>query len=75
MSKLTAKERDALPNEAFALPGHRYPVMDAVYARDGLACASEMFHKRHLSFEESQTVRETSQAVLNKVTSCGTVFS
>ena len=49
MSKLTAAERNALPDSAFALPGRRYPIHDATHARDALARASEMLHRGELS--------------------------
>ena len=53
MSRLTAAERDALPDSAFALPGRRYPIPDDTHARDALARASEMLHRGNLTQEES----------------------
>lgn len=35
--ELTAKSRNALPDESFALPGRRYPIHDARHARNALA--------------------------------------
>lgn len=35
--RLTAKERQDLPSNDFALPGRRYPVNDANHARNALA--------------------------------------
>ncbi len=38
MAKLTTKERNALPNSAFALPKERkYPIHDLSHARNALA--------------------------------------
>lgn len=37
MSTLSAKERDALPDNDFALPGRKYPIHDEAHARDALA--------------------------------------
>ena len=37
MSVLSTKQRDALPDSAFALPGRRFPVHDLAHARDALA--------------------------------------
>lgn len=34
---LDAKQRNALPDSAFALPGRRYPIHDLAHARDALA--------------------------------------
>jgi len=34
MAKLTSKERNALPETEFALPGRRYPIEDSTHAAD-----------------------------------------
>lgn len=34
--KLTTKERNALPDEVFALPGRRYPIPDEAHGRVAL---------------------------------------
>ena len=41
MSKLTAKERHALPPKDFALPGGRYPIEDHSHAQNALARVSQ----------------------------------
>ena len=41
MAKLTSKERDALPDSAFAGPDRSYPVQDAGHAKAAKARASE----------------------------------
>jgi hypothetical protein len=41
MSKLTSKERNALPAKEFAGPGRSYPIPDKNHARNALARASQ----------------------------------
>ena len=36
MATLTSKQRDKLPDSAFALPGRRYPIHDPNHARAAL---------------------------------------
>lgn len=52
MSKLNAKERNALPDSDFALPGRHYPIEDRGHA---LAALSEI--SQHGTPAEKQTVR------------------
>ncbi|MCH4023917.1 MAG: hypothetical protein LKH33_08735 [Acetobacter sp.] len=66
MSKLTKEERDALPDEAFALPGRRYPICDATHARDALARASEMLHRGNLTHDEYQMIEQKAHAFLER---------
>jgi hypothetical protein len=41
MSKLTAKERKAIPSSEFAGPDRSYPIENASHARNALARASQ----------------------------------
>jgi hypothetical protein len=41
LAVLTAKTRKALPRDAFAMPGGRYPIHDASHARNALARVSQ----------------------------------
>lgn len=41
MAKLTTKERNALPDSAFAGPNRSYPVEDAAHAKNAKARASQ----------------------------------
>lgn len=66
MPRLTTEERNALPDEAFALPGRRYPIPDATHARDALARASEMLHRGTLSQDEYDTIHRKAEAVLRR---------
>lgn len=43
MAKLTSKERNRLPDSAFAGPDRSFPVQDKAHARNALARASQ-FH-------------------------------
>ena len=65
MSRLTEEERNTLPDDAFALPGRRYPIPDAAHARDALARASEMLHRGELTRDEYDTVHRKAEAVLH----------
>jgi len=50
MAKLTTKERNALPDSAFALPAQRkYPIMDESHRKNAKARASMMEHKGVIS--------------------------
>ncbi|MFS3134322.1 hypothetical protein ACLRDC_02945 [Gluconacetobacter sacchari] len=66
MPRLTEAERDTLPDDAFALPGRRYPIPDAAHARDALARASEMRHAGHLTQDEYETIVHRARAVLGE---------
>lgn len=41
MAKLTTKQRNALPDSAFAGPNRSYPVEDAAHAKDAKARAAQ----------------------------------
>ena len=41
MAKLTAKTRKAIPSNAFALPGRRYPVEDKAHAANAKSRAAQ----------------------------------
>ncbi|MFT8718650.1 hypothetical protein [Acetobacter sp.] len=66
MSRLTAAERDALPDTAFALPGRRYPIPDKTHARDALARASEFHHRGELTDAEYETIVRRAKEVLGE---------
>ena len=51
-AKLKAKQRNALPDSDFALPGRRYPIHDEAHARNALARVSQ-----HGTPEEQSKVR------------------
>lgn len=41
MAKLTIKQRNAMPQKEFALPGGRYPINDPSHARNALSRVSQ----------------------------------
>ncbi len=49
MSKLTTKQRNALPASKFAGPDRSYPVNDAAHAKNAKARATQMADKGKLS--------------------------
>lgn len=50
--KLSSKQRNRLPDSAFALPGRRYPINDINHARAALSMVA-----KHGTPEEQETVR------------------
>ena len=66
MAKLSYKERKVLPDDAFALPGRKYPIFDADHARAALARAKEMLDKGRLTKKEYDIVVRKADAVLAK---------
>lgn len=67
MPALTSEERDHLSDDAFALPGRRYPIPDENHARNALARVSQ-----HGTDAEKSTVRA---AVHKKYPNIGTALS
>ena len=65
MSKLDAKERNALPNSEFAGPDRSYPVNDENHARNAKARASEMHNKGLLSLRAEELIDHKADMVLN----------
>jgi hypothetical protein len=61
MAKLTAKERNALPDSDFAGPDRSYPVEDAAHARNAKARAAQ-----HAGPELKEKIDERADKVLGK---------
>ena len=67
MSKLTSKERNALPSSDFAEPRSRkYPVENASHARNALSRVSESLNRGDISVKDANMVREKAHRVLEK---------
>ena len=66
MTKLTKKERDALPDSAFALPGRRFPIHDETHARAALSLAPRALKKKHITKAEYDIVVRKAHKVLEK---------
>lgn len=57
MAKLTSKERNALPDSAFAIPSERkYPINDASHRQNAKARASEMENKGIISSKTEKKI-------------------
>jgi hypothetical protein len=67
MSKLTTKERNALPKSQFAGPGNSYPIPDRSHAINAKARAAEMHNKGKLSLAQQKAI----DAKANKVIARG----
>jgi hypothetical protein len=65
MSKLTSKERNALPNSEFAGPNRSYPVNNASHAANAKARATQMHDKGLLSLSAEQLIDHKANMVLN----------
>lgn len=66
MAELTTKARDALPDDAFALPGRRYPIHDKAHARNALARASQELSAGDLTIHEFGTINRKAHAKLKE---------
>jgi len=66
MARLTAHEREKLPESKFALPGHRYPVEDAAHAKNANARAAQQLKKGNLSPAEKKKVDAKADKVIKK---------
>jgi hypothetical protein len=66
MSKLTADDRDDLPNRQFALPDARkYPIEDKPHARNAKARAAQQEKAGRLSAADRERVDEAADKVLH----------
>jgi hypothetical protein len=66
MAELTKKQRDKLPESAFALPGHKYPVEDAAHARNAKARAAQQVKAGKLSRADEKRVDAKADKVLKQ---------
>lgn len=64
MAKLTAKQREELPDSKYALPGHKYPIEDAAHARNAKARAAQQVKAGNLSKAEEKKVDAKADRVL-----------
>lgn len=66
MSQLTAKSRNALPANAFALPGRKYPVEDRAHAANALARVTQQVNAGNISSSDAAKVRAKANKKLGK---------
>jgi hypothetical protein len=64
MSKLSTKERNALPKSDFAGPGRSYPVPDRSHAANAKARATQQAKKGKLSPAQAARIRAKANAIL-----------
>lgn len=57
MAKLSAKKRDSLPKDDFALSGRRFPVNDKNHARAALSGATRAVNAGNISEAQAAKVR------------------
>jgi hypothetical protein len=68
VSKLTAKDRKAIPKSEFGLPGSRkYPVPDKSHAANAKARATQQVNKGNLSEAAAAKIRAKANKVLGSV--------
>lgn len=66
MARLTAAERKALPDSAFAGPGRTYPVPDKSHARFAKSAASRAANVGNISKATERKIDRTADAKLGK---------
>jgi len=66
MSKLTAAERNALPDSAFAGPDRSYPVHDANHAANAKSRATQQWEKGNLPYEQMKHIERRANKVLRR---------
>lgn len=64
MAKLTTKERNNLPDSAFAGPDRSYPVNDRAHAANAKARATQMYDKGYISLKMEHHIDERANKVL-----------
>ena len=66
MSKLTAKEREALPDSTFGLPDERkYPMPDKAHARNAKARAAQQEDEGTITRAEERKIDRKADRVLD----------
>lgn len=66
MAKLTASERNSLPESQFAGPDRSYPVPDRSHAVNAKARAQQQYDKGHISLSMLHDIDAKANKVLNK---------
>ena len=66
MAKLTTKQRKAMPQKDYALPGKQFPVNDRAHAANAKARASQGVEKGTLSPAQAAKVDAAANKVLKR---------
>lgn len=64
MAELTTKQRNKLPDSAFAGPDRSYPVHDASHAANAKARATQQYAAGNLSKSQRDSIRAKANKVL-----------
>lgn len=66
MSKLSSKQRNALPDSAFAGPGRSYPITGRAHAANAKARATQQYEAGNLSKSARDRIRARANAMLER---------
>ena len=72
MSKLTTKDRNAMPAAKFAGPNRSYPINDVNHARNALARSSQMVNAGKLTPSTAATIKAKANKVIGKESALST---
>jgi len=64
MAKLSTKQRKAMPQSEYALPGKRFPLNDASHARNAISGATRAEHAGNITPAQEATVKTKANAKL-----------
>lgn len=67
MTKLNAKQRNAIPTAQFAGPDRSYPIEDASHAQNAIARASQQVNAGNLSPATAATIKSKARSKLSKI--------
>ena len=56
MSKLTTERRKAMPDDEFALSGHRFPIMDESHGRAAVRDAPHALHAGNITAADVRSI-------------------
>jgi hypothetical protein len=66
MTKLTTKDRNALPTKDFAGPDRSYPVNNRSHAANAKARASQQYNKGHISLSMEHEIDSKANKILGR---------
>jgi hypothetical protein len=64
MGKLSTKQRKAMPQAEYALPGKRFPLNDASHARNAISGATRSERAGNITPAQAATVKSKARAKL-----------
>jgi hypothetical protein len=66
MAKLTSRQRAAMPQSEYALPGKRFPIENGNHARAALSMAPRAYKAGHITLAQLNRIRSKAKAKLSK---------